>query len=71
MAGKVVNSSFVLLRKFGAGRQFSASKSATSHIRKTLSVILLETMQPLSRQDKNEQDNYKNLQYERNNLPKL
>lgn len=36
MAGKVVNSSFVLLCKFGACRQESASKSATSHIRKPL-----------------------------------
>lgn len=39
MAGKVVNSSFVLLSKFGATRQESASKTATSHIRKTLPVI--------------------------------
>lgn len=36
MAGKVVNSSLVLLSKFGASRQESASKTATSHIRKTL-----------------------------------
>jgi|GEM_PF-1829672 len=36
MASKVVNSSFVLLRMFGASRQESASKTATSHIRKTL-----------------------------------
>lgn len=36
MAGKVVNSSFVLLSKFVASRQESASKTATSHIRKTL-----------------------------------
>jgi hypothetical protein len=33
MAGKVVNSSFMLLSKFGASRQESASKTATSHIR--------------------------------------
>ena len=39
MAGKVVNSSFVLLSKFGASRQESASKTATSHIRKTLYAI--------------------------------
>jgi|GEM_PF-4888352 len=31
MAGKVVNSSLVLLSKFGASRQESASKTATSH----------------------------------------
>lgn len=36
MAGKVVNSSFKHLSKFGASRQESASKTATSHIRKTL-----------------------------------
>lgn len=36
MAGKVVNSSFVLLIKLGASRQESASKTSTSHIRKTL-----------------------------------
>ena len=34
MAGKVVNSSFLLLSKFGASRQESTSKTATSHIRK-------------------------------------
>jgi hypothetical protein len=32
MAGKVVNSSLVLLSKFGASRQECASKTATSHI---------------------------------------
>ena len=32
MAGKVVNSSFVLLSKFVASRKESASKTATSHI---------------------------------------
>jgi len=36
MAGKVVNSNFELLSKFVASRQESASKTATSHIRKTL-----------------------------------
>ena len=36
MAGKVVNSSLVLLSKFVASRQESASKTATSHIRDTL-----------------------------------
>ena len=36
MAGKVVNSSFLLLSKFGASRQESTSKTATSHIRKPL-----------------------------------
>jgi len=40
MAEKVVNSSLVLLSKFGACRQVSASKTATSHIRKTLGVML-------------------------------
>jgi len=39
MAGKVVNLSLVHLIKFGAIRQEIASKSATSHIRKTLAVI--------------------------------
>ena len=32
MAGKVVNSSFVLLNIFGVSRQESASKTATSHM---------------------------------------
>lgn len=36
MAGKVVNSSFVLLSKFGVSRQEIALKTATSHIRKPL-----------------------------------
>ena len=40
MAGKVLNSSFVHLSKFGASRQESASKTATSHIRKTLPTIM-------------------------------
>jgi len=39
MAGKLVNSRLELLIKFGASRQESASKTATSHIRKTLAVI--------------------------------
>ena len=41
MAGEVVNSSFVLFRKFGASQQESASKTATSHIRNTLQPISL------------------------------
>lgn len=36
MAGKVVNSNFVLLRKFVTSRQENASKTATSHIHKPL-----------------------------------
>lgn len=40
MAGKVVNLNFVLLSKFGASRQKSASKTATSHIRQTLVATL-------------------------------
>lgn len=36
MAEKVVNSSFVFIIKFGVSRQESASKTATSHIRKPL-----------------------------------
>lgn len=36
MAGKVVKSSFLLLIKLVASRQESASKTATSHILKTL-----------------------------------
>ncbi len=36
MAGKVVILSFVLLSKFGASGQESASKTATSHIREPL-----------------------------------
>ena len=40
MAEKVVNSSLVLLIKFVASRQESASKAATSHIRKTLCVSI-------------------------------
>ena len=39
MVGEVVNSRLVLLSKFGASRQESASKTATSHIRKPLWVI--------------------------------
>jgi len=40
MAGEVVYLSFGFLSKFGASRQESASKTATSHIRKTLAVSL-------------------------------
>lgn len=40
MARKVVNLSLVLLSKFSASRQESASKTATSHIRETLAEIL-------------------------------
>jgi len=43
MAGEVINPSLVLLSKFGASRQESASKTATSHIRKTLAVMLMQT----------------------------
>lgn len=39
MAGKAVNSSFVLLSKFVASRQESALKIATSHIHKSLYVM--------------------------------
>ena len=39
MAGKVVNSSSVLLSKFVTGGKESASKTATSHILKTLGCI--------------------------------
>lgn len=39
----MVNSSFVLLSKFGASRQESASKTATSHIRKPLAEMFLHT----------------------------
>ena len=42
MAGKVVNSCFVLISKFGASRQEIASKTATSHIRKTLNYSMRE-----------------------------
>ena len=40
MAGKVIKSRFVLLSKFSANGLESASKTATSHIRKTLAVSL-------------------------------
>ena len=43
MAGEVVNSSFVHLSRFVASGQESALKTATSHIRKTLEVILRKT----------------------------
>jgi hypothetical protein len=36
MAVKAINSSLMLLSKFGESRQESASKTATSHIRKPL-----------------------------------
>lgn len=39
MAEKVINSRSVLLSKFVANRQVSASKTATSHIRKPLAAI--------------------------------
>ncbi len=42
MAGKVVKSSFVLLRKIILNRKESSSKSGTSHIRKTLPFIVGE-----------------------------
>lgn len=45
MAGKVVNSSFVLLSKFVASGQESTSKTATSHIRKTLYAIFRKNSQ--------------------------
>jgi hypothetical protein len=41
MVEKVVNSSFMLLSKFVASRQESASKTATSHIREPLSARYL------------------------------
>jgi hypothetical protein len=40
MAGEMVNSTFVLLSKFGASREESASKTATSHIRKPFCGII-------------------------------
>ena len=36
MTGKVVNSSFGILSKYGSSQQESASKTATGHIRKPL-----------------------------------
>ena len=44
MAGKVVNISLVLLSKFGAGRQESASKTATSHIQNVASKLKKSSM---------------------------
>jgi hypothetical protein len=44
MAGKVINSSLVLISKFGASRQYSASKTATSHIRKPFYCIQAATV---------------------------
>lgn len=40
MAGKVLNSNFVLLSKFVASRQECALKTATSHIRKPLAATI-------------------------------
>ena len=40
MAGEVVNSNFGPLNKFGASRQEIASKTATSHIREPLWLML-------------------------------
>jgi hypothetical protein len=57
MAGKVVNSNFLLLSKFGASRQESASKTATSHIRKTL---------PASVADDTDNDNEKEINHRNN-----
>jgi len=48
MAGQVVKSSFVLLSKFSASRQESASKTATSHIRKTLALMLEQVCKKLN-----------------------
>ena len=42
MAGKVIKSRFVLLSKFSANGLESASKTATSHIRKTLPATVLQ-----------------------------
>lgn len=39
MAGKVVNQRSVLLAKFGHGGQESSPKTATSHMRETLTAI--------------------------------
>ena len=38
MAGKVVNSTFLILSKYGTSRQKIAPKTATSHLHKTLRV---------------------------------
>lgn len=46
MAGKVVNSSFVLLNNFGVSRQVNASKVATSHIRKPVLSVGLMLQKP-------------------------
>ena len=43
MVGKVVNSTIVLLSKFIASRQESASKTITSHIHETLQAIKNDT----------------------------
>jgi ligand-binding sensor domain-containing protein len=44
MAGKVVNSCFVLLSKFSVNRQVSASETATRHIRKSICVTKIGKM---------------------------
>ena len=46
MAGKVIKSRFVLLSKFSANGLESASKTATSHIRKTLAARLDDLANP-------------------------
>ena len=46
MAGKVIKSRFVLLSKFSANGLESASKTATSHIRKTLYTSRQKKNQP-------------------------
>ncbi len=43
MAGKVINSSFLLLGKFDESGQVIASKTATSHMRKPLYASLNRT----------------------------
>ena len=48
MAGKVIKSRFVLLSKFSANGLESASKTATSHIRKTLCGSCAEITQVIS-----------------------
>lgn len=61
MAGKVVNLNFVLLSKFGASRQKSASKTATSHIRQTLVAILQKITNKLKpKLNWKNQNNYEN-----------
>ncbi len=55
MAGKVVDQSLVLLSKFGASRQKSAPKTATSHIRRTLSATLTDHRADINRPTKTRQ----------------